>query len=95
MKRLGVMHLVDSLHMGGTERVAVNLVNSLPRDRYSACLCTTRLDGPLASLVQADVGTNLFAAKTHLDWGAIRRLVNFIRTIIFTFYRTCFFDSGG
>src|SRR5260221_9907312 len=55
LSRIGVMHLVDSLDIGGAETVAVNLVNCLPREQYVAHLCTTRKDGPLEKLVRADV----------------------------------------
>lgn len=52
---IGVMHLVDSLNAGGTERVAVNLVNLLPRDRFRLYLCPTRTGGPLNELIAPDV----------------------------------------
>jgi glycosyltransferase involved in cell wall biosynthesis len=79
MNRVGVMHLVDSLQMGGTERVAVNLVNSLPRDQFNAFLCTTRAEGPLTSLVQHDVGRINLKRKRTWDVAAIWRLVAYIR----------------
>ena len=79
MNRTNVMHLVDSLQAGGTERVAVNLVNSLPRDRYIAHLCTTRFDGPLSNLVQDDVGRICLHRKRTWDFAALRRLVQYLR----------------
>ena len=79
MTRVHVMHLVDSLHAGGTERVAVNLVNSLPRERYQTHLCTTRLEGPLASLVHFDVGRICLHRKRTWDFSALQRLVAYIR----------------
>ena len=79
MNRTNVMHLVDSLQAGGTERVAVNLVNSLPRDRYITHLCTTRFDGPLSNLVQDDVGRICLHRKRTWDFAALRRLVQYLR----------------
>src|SRR5215218_7414144 len=56
MSRTGIMQITDTLAAGGTERVAVNVANNLPRARYEVHLCTTRQDGPLARLVSEDVG---------------------------------------
>jgi glycosyltransferase involved in cell wall biosynthesis len=80
MSRLGVMHLVDSLAMGGTERVAVNLVNALSGAGYAAHLCTTRKEGPLAPLVATHVPRLQLARRSTWDFAAITRLVQYIRT---------------
>lgn len=79
MNTIGVMHLVDTLSLGGTERVAMNLANFLPRDKYRAHLCTTRRDGPLAKLVNDDVGRLRLNRRRTFEMRAIRRLVSFIR----------------
>jgi len=79
MSRIGVMHLTDSLDVGGAERVAVNIVNCLPRERYLPYICTTRRDGPLAHLVACDVGWLRLKRKRRFDVGALRCLVAFIR----------------
>jgi len=79
VNRVGVMHLVDSLDIGGTERMAVNFVNSLPRERYVPYLCTTRRDGPLEGLLGADVGRLRLERKFRLDLGAVYRLASFAR----------------
>ena len=47
MNPIGVMQIVDTLETGGAERVAVNIANYLPRERYAPYLCTTRRDGAL------------------------------------------------
>ena len=79
MNRIHVLHLVDTLWAGGAERVAVDLVNHLPRDRFAPHLCTTRRDGPLEPLVAADVGRLRLARTRRFDGRALRRLVAFIR----------------
>jgi glycosyltransferase involved in cell wall biosynthesis len=76
--RIGVLHLVDMLDAGGMERVAVNLVNALPRERYEAHLCTTRRDGPLAGLIAADVGRLRLQRRRTLEWRAVRQLADYI-----------------
>src|SRR5918999_1889196 len=77
--RTGVMQLTDTLGAGGAERVAVNLANLLPRERYRMYLCTTRRDGPLAGLVADDVGRLCLARRWRFDYRAFGRLVDFIR----------------
>jgi glycosyltransferase involved in cell wall biosynthesis len=79
MRRIGVLHITDTLEAGGAERVAVNLVNLLPRERYQTNLCTTRRDGPLADLVAEDVGRLRLDRKRRFDSRALRSLVAFIR----------------
>jgi glycosyltransferase involved in cell wall biosynthesis len=75
----GVLHLVDTLEPGGTERVAVNLVNHLSRERFRPFLGTTRREGALASEVLPDVGRLSLNRSRTLDLGALRRLVAFVR----------------
>jgi glycosyltransferase involved in cell wall biosynthesis len=75
--RIGVMHLVDTLDAGGAERMAVNLVNALPRDRYRPYLCTTRRDGALGPLVAGDVTRVGLERRHRFDVAAYRRLVAF------------------
>jgi glycosyltransferase involved in cell wall biosynthesis len=79
MNRVGVMHVTDTLDAGGTERVAVNLCNLLPRERFRAYLCTTRRDGSLAESVAGDVGRLRLGRKWRFDAAALRRLASFIK----------------
>ncbi|NUS95980.1 MAG: glycosyltransferase [Gemmatimonadaceae bacterium] len=76
---VGVMHLTDTLDIGGAEHMAVNLVNRLPRDRFRPYLCTTRRSGPLADLVASDVGQISLDRRYRFDERAVRNLVHFIR----------------
>lgn len=75
----GVLHLVDTLDPGGAERVAVNLVNHLSRERFRPFLATTRREGPLASEIRPDVGRLALNRTRTLDPGALRRLLAFVR----------------
>ena len=78
-QKVAIMQVCDTLNAGGMERVAVNVANGLPRDRYESHLCTTRQGGALESDVAADVG-RLRLRRTHtLDVGALRRLVQYVR----------------
>ncbi|MES1245227.1 MAG: glycosyltransferase [Acidobacteriota bacterium] len=79
MRRPGVLHLVDTLDPGGAERVAVNLVNHLSRERFRPFLGTTRREGPLAAGIRPDVGRLALNRTRTLDLGALRRLLAFVR----------------
>jgi glycosyltransferase involved in cell wall biosynthesis len=76
----GVLHVVDTLARGGLERVAVNLVNALPADRFQAHLCTTRREGPLEELVSPAIGRLRLHRAGRFDPGAVRRLVSYVAT---------------
>ena len=78
--RVGVMHVLDALRIGGAERVAVNLANLLPKDRYESFLCTTREEGPLAEFVAPHVGRLFLKRGSTVDIAAVSRLVKFIRS---------------
>ncbi len=76
----GVMHITDTLDSGGAERMAVNLVNHLPRDRYKVFLCTTRRDGVLADQVADEVERLRLERTGRFDLHAISKLRSFIAT---------------
>jgi len=79
MRQIGVLHLIDTLEPGGAERVAVNLVNHLPRNRYRPYLGTTRRDGALAADLAADVGRLRLNRRRRFSPRAIAELVRFVR----------------
>jgi glycosyltransferase involved in cell wall biosynthesis len=74
----GVLHVVDALNIGGAERVAINLVNLLPRDRFRPYLCTTRAEGPLSELVAPDVTRLCLERQRRLDAVALRQFRDFV-----------------
>ncbi len=76
---IGVLQIVDTLHAGGMERMAVNIANRLPRDRFSSHLCTTRDEGPLAETVLPHVGRLSLRRRHRFDWRALRRLGRHLR----------------
>jgi glycosyltransferase involved in cell wall biosynthesis len=78
MKLVNVMQITDTLAPGGLERVAVNLANCLPRDRYRSHLCCTREEGPLATLIEPDVSRLNLQRRKRMDWQAIARLAKYI-----------------
>src|SRR5206468_1743211 len=78
-ERPTVMQMIDTLVAGGAERVAVNLANLLPRDRYRAALCTTRRDGVLGGLVAGHVARLSLGRRWRLSPTALAHLSAFNR----------------
>jgi glycosyltransferase involved in cell wall biosynthesis len=80
MSRINVMHLIDTLDAGGAERVAVNIANLLPREKYCVHLCTTRREGLLAATLEKDVGRISLMRRSRFDWRALQRLSEYVRS---------------
>ena len=78
MSHINVLHLTDTLDAGGAERMAVNLVNLLPRGRYRPHLCTTRREGVLANAIAADVQRLRLNRTWRFDAQALRTLARYI-----------------
>ena len=65
---LRVTTMVDSLQVGGAERVAVELACALDRTRFAPHVIVTRDDGPLRALLeQADVPITLLGRTRRSD----------------------------
>ncbi len=75
----GVMHIVDTLEIGGLERIAVSLANQVSTAGYRSFLCATRSAGPLLSAVSADVETLVLQRKHRFDMGPIAQLRLFLK----------------
>lgn len=74
-----VLQLIDSLEVGGAERMAVNYANALMNKIEVSALCTTRAEGDLKNLVQPEI-PYLFLNKKHtLDLFAFLRLRRFVK----------------
>lgn len=80
MNPSGVLHIIDTLAVGGAEQMAINAVNSLPRDRFRPHLCTSRSEGPLAARVASDVVWLRLGRSHRFDCSALTRLISFIRS---------------
>lgn len=73
------MQLIDSLRLGGAERMAVNYANMLVSQIEQSYLCTTRAEGDLREMINDDVGY-LFLKRTRtFDIGALTRLKHYIK----------------
>lgn len=76
---INVLQLVDSLSLGGTERVAVNIANHLPGAQYKSFLCATRKEGPLVERIAPHVNYLFLRRKSRFDISAIYRLLRWVK----------------
>lgn len=77
-KQMNVLHLIDTLAIGGAEKVAVNLLNNLSREQIKPFLCITRRGGPLLTSVDKDVEILSLNRLGRYDFNSLRKLVKFI-----------------
>ncbi|GAB2778641.1 glycosyltransferase [Salinimicrobium soli] len=73
-----VLQLIDSLHSGGAERMAVNYANALESRVEGSFLCCTRSEGLLKEKLNPSVGFLFLKKKATLDFRALFRLRNYI-----------------
>jgi len=78
-KELKVLQIIDSLAMGGAERVCVNYANALSQVKgVESFLCVARSSGPLFDMIDSGVQTLILNKKSSLDLNAIITLRRFI-----------------
>ncbi len=74
-----VLQMIDTLHPGGAERMALNLTNSLVgRIEYSG-ICVTRKEGLLSTQIKPEAGYIFLEKKQAFDLNAILKLHKYIR----------------
>lgn len=73
-----VLQIIDSLHAGGAERLAVNYANELNKNQIDSHLCATRSEGPLLQSLDKKVGYIFLNRKSTLDIAAVLRLRSYI-----------------
>ncbi len=75
-----VLHVIDTLGLGGAERFLVNLVRHLNRDRYQPIVAWLSAEGPFAQDVRA-AGIEVVGirARGHRDPRAVYRLYRLMR----------------
>ncbi|MGO4913004.1 glycosyltransferase [Leeuwenhoekiella sp. W20_SRS_FM14] len=75
-----ILQLIDSLEVGGAERMAVNYANALFSKIEVSALCATRAEGDLKNLIKTGIPYLFLNKKRTLDFAAFLRLRRFIRT---------------
>ncbi|WP_299684280.1 glycosyltransferase family 4 protein [uncultured Dokdonia sp.] len=74
-----VLQLIDSLDLGGAERIAVEYANMLSQHITQSHLCASRFEGKLVSTIHSDVNYFFLNRKRTLDFDAIKRLDAYIK----------------
>ncbi len=73
-----VMQLIDSLELGGAERMAVSYANMLCSEVEASYLCTTRAEGALKESLSDQVSYYFLKKEKTLDQKAVQRAVAFL-----------------
>lgn len=68
MHKLGVIQIIDSLHTGGAEVLAVNIANSLSENGLNSHICATREEGKLLKNIHKNVGYLFLNRKKTIDF---------------------------
>jgi glycosyltransferase involved in cell wall biosynthesis len=72
-RRTNVLYIIDQLcEMGGAERVLLNIIRLLPRDRFRPHLLTFKIDRSLGIFDAMPCSWNLFPLKRTWDANAVR-----------------------
>ncbi len=75
-----VLQLIDSLEVGGAERVAVNIANALSTKIDQSYLCATRAEGLLKGNLSDNVKYLFLNKKSTFDLKSILKFNNYIKT---------------
>jgi glycosyltransferase involved in cell wall biosynthesis len=75
-----VLHLLWSLEVGGAEKIACDLVRSLPRDEFRPLVCSILHDGPLRHELTAQ-GYPVYhrSSRPGVDWKTVGWLSELVR----------------
>ncbi|MCB1053538.1 MAG: glycosyltransferase [Acidobacteria bacterium] len=77
--QIRVLQIIDSLSVGGAEKMAVSFANELVERVGFSGICVTRSDGPLRRQIQPNVACLFLQKKSVFDLRALTRLVAFMR----------------
>lgn len=75
-----IAQLIDSLEIGGAERMAVSYANALVKHQGFGALITTRKEGALKNAVDASVDYTFLDKKKTVDFAALFRLKSFCKS---------------
>ena len=101
--KIRVMFVIDELcEMGGAERVLIQMIRRLPRERYEPVLATFRIDRSLPFLDEVDCPLHVVPLRRTYGWSGLRaavvlrRLMREHRTeILHTFFETSDLWAGA
>ena len=74
-----VLHVIDSLGLGGAERMLIDIANATVADGHRVSVCITRADTTRAADLHEDIELLVLARRSRLDPTAIAILVRWLR----------------
>lgn len=74
-----VIQIVDTLRIGGAERMAINIANGLAGYDIESHICATREEGQLKGAIDNGISYVFLRKKSALDLKAIFRLISYIK----------------
>lgn len=79
-KQVNILQIIDSLALGGAERVSVNYANAISEnENYNSYICTTRASGPLINMLNKNVKILNLNKTSFIDLRAIYKLITYIK----------------
>jgi glycosyltransferase involved in cell wall biosynthesis len=95
-EQVHVLFMIDQLcEMGGAERVLLNTIHLLPKERFRCSLITFKIDPSLSIFENMPCPFHVFRLRRTLDWNSFqtaRKLRNFLKSedvkIVHTFFET-------
>jgi len=78
-KKINVLQLIDSLSIGGAERMSVNLANVLAQEGAGSFLCATRKGGALERMIAKEVDYSVLQKRSFFDIKALLALIKLIK----------------
>jgi glycosyltransferase involved in cell wall biosynthesis len=79
MERIHVMHVTDSLALGGKERILTVLANQLVSDGMDVSVCVTRTDLTLAPELLSNITVGVLGRKSSIDLSGFRTFKDFVK----------------
>lgn len=76
---MNILQLIDSLHGGGAERMAVNFANAFDRAGDASFLVATRAEGSLKKYLKKEVAFLCLHKSSVLDFRALYQLRTFVK----------------
>jgi glycosyltransferase involved in cell wall biosynthesis len=72
--------VIDSLQIGGAERMLIDLANVTVELGHRTSVCATRSAGPLAAELRPEIGLHMLDRRSRFDLAGLRRVRRLIRT---------------
>ncbi|MGH2361384.1 MAG: glycosyltransferase [bacterium] len=73
-----ILHVIDSLAVGGAERMLVDLANSTAGDGHQVAVCVTRQAGALAVQLRPEIPLWVLGRNRRVDFRAMRRFASLV-----------------